>query len=42
MDAENKEKIAIVTDNNIFYYTWMPFGLKNTGAELWSTNSLVP
>lgn len=31
--AKDMEKISFVTDDGIFYYTRMPFSLKNTGAE---------
>lgn len=36
MAPEDMKKTVIVTDDDIFYYTHMPFGLKNAGAK--STN----
>ncbi|GKC98158.1 reverse transcriptase domain-containing protein [Tanacetum coccineum] len=32
MAEEDEEKTAFITSQGIFYYTKMPFGLKNTGA----------
>nr|GEX39445.1 reverse transcriptase domain-containing protein [Tanacetum cinerariifolium] len=32
MDKEDEEKIAFITNQGIFFYSKMPFGLKNAGA----------
>ena len=32
MTFEDEEKIAFVTDQGLFYYKIIPFGLKNTSA----------
>lgn len=33
MVVEHMKKTAFITDNSIFFYTQMPFELKNVGAE---------
>lgn len=33
MSVEDMENIVFVIDDGIFCYIWMPFGLKNAGAE---------
>lgn len=32
MDTEGTEKVAFITDEEVFYYKMMSFGLKNAGA----------
>ena len=34
MTPEDEEKTSFVTDQDLFCYRMMPFGLKNTGANL--------
>jgi len=32
MDKDDREKSSFVTSQGLYYYKFMPFGLKNTGA----------
>ena len=32
MDEEDQEKITFITNQGLYYYRVMPFGLKNVGA----------